>query len=226
MLRKSNGIFLLSNIHFCAQFFHTSYKVYKKTADIDQSTINVIDPFKKQTLSQLYKRFQCSIKEAFSLYDILQFPKQNLNDIVLKKAWLTRKGASTLVIRLNCEMLLHTSGELNWQQNDMFSQIQRLFLCSENLQNRFDALKGVHWKKTDDFLPLLMMDEEVIFKVRSCESSMCLVNRIYELSERLSVSFLNEFCHLENSVIKKLHFVRWNHTSSVDHVLNIHLYSI
>lgn len=108
-------ISLLSNIQFRVQIFHTSYQAYKKSAqlNIDQSTVEALDPIKKQTLSQLHKRFQCSIEEASSLYDILKFPNQNMYDIGLKKAWLRRKGGSLLVIRVNSEILLYTSGELN-----------------------------------------------------------------------------------------------------------------
>lgn len=118
MLRKSAGILVLSNIHIRDQFFHTSYQANRKTdqPNVDNSTVTVMDPIKMQILSQLHKRFQCSIEEASKLYDILKFPKQNLNDIVLKKVWLTRKGASALVMRANCEILLHTSGEMNCYQ--------------------------------------------------------------------------------------------------------------
>lgn len=134
MLRKSAGILLLSNINirikkFEFQFFHTSYQAYKKTAqpNVDKVTVTVIDPIKIQILSQLHKRFQCSIDEAYKLYDILNFPKQNLDDIALKKGWLTKKGASTLVMRANCEILLHTSGEMNYYQRYVRSNSMSLF---------------------------------------------------------------------------------------------------
>lgn len=135
MIRKTAEILLLSNKHFHAQFFHTSYASYKKTnlyqPITDQSEIK-IDPIKIETLSLLHRSFKCSIKEASNLYDILKFPEQKVDDILLKKAWLKKKGASLLIIRVNCEILLYTSGELNcYQRMHIFVQIQHSisFIC-------------------------------------------------------------------------------------------------
>lgn len=51
----------------------------------------------------------------------------------------------------------------------------------------FKPLRGMAWKKTDDFLPLLIMGDDKICRLRSKDPK-CFTNRIYELAEVFSVS--------------------------------------
>lgn len=76
---------------------------------------------------------------------------------------------------------------LRWKQfQTHFKIIVLIKFQIESIKSSFNILKGREWKKTDDFLPLLVLDDEQIMKAKSFDLK-CFPERVYKLSEALSV---------------------------------------
>lgn len=137
-----------------------------------------------EKITALKTVFKCSDGIAANVYTILNKPRTNLDEIIEKVKYLRRHNIQMPIIIDNCQLLLKPLGMLIKANLKVHSL--NLFLVLDEIKENFDLLKSMKWTKSDDFLPLLILDRKVIDKLQTLEYNR-IRKRVYELAEIFSV---------------------------------------